>query len=207
MWNFKGTLWNSTQNILPIHWKIWFLYDTEILRALKFKSSNAFLKCPPGFSEWIIKVYSHTWNQQSAIMLHKSHKAPVPYPTMHHFVTEMCTCVLISVTKWYIVGYLIHCEICDIGQLSDTFEKETILICANITYICPLSKMIKWTLGISLSQVFTIYVHSSPLTYGPLGKSAFMTVTQAVILKMCWKNSPRSYWWLFNIKPDNGLMP
>ena len=47
MWNFKGTLWNSTQNILPIHWKIWFLYDIEILRALRFKSSNAFLKRPP----------------------------------------------------------------------------------------------------------------------------------------------------------------
>ena len=29
-----------------------------------------------------------------------------PYPTMHHFVTEMCTCVNISVTKWCIVGYL-----------------------------------------------------------------------------------------------------
>ena len=25
VWNFKGTLWNSTQNILPIHWKIWFI--------------------------------------------------------------------------------------------------------------------------------------------------------------------------------------
>ena len=37
---------------------------------------------------------------------HKSHNAPVPNPTMHHFVTEMCTPVHISVTKWYIVGYL-----------------------------------------------------------------------------------------------------
>ena len=27
------------------------------------------------------------------------------YPTMHHFVTEMCTHVHISVTKWCIVGY------------------------------------------------------------------------------------------------------
>ena len=27
------------------------------------------------------------------------------YPTMHHFVTKMCTCVHISVTKWCIVGY------------------------------------------------------------------------------------------------------
>ena len=28
------------------------------------------------------------------------------YPTVHHFVTEMCTRVHISVTKWCIVGYL-----------------------------------------------------------------------------------------------------
>ena len=50
MWNFKGTLWNSTQNILPIHWKIQFLYKCEILRALRFKSSYVFLKRPPGHS-------------------------------------------------------------------------------------------------------------------------------------------------------------
>ena len=39
---------NSTQNILPIHWKVRFLYNIEILRALRFKSSYAFLKGPPG---------------------------------------------------------------------------------------------------------------------------------------------------------------
>ena len=48
VWNFKGTLWNSTQNILPIHWKIRFLYKIGILRALRFKSLYAFLKRPPG---------------------------------------------------------------------------------------------------------------------------------------------------------------
>ena len=37
-------------------------------------------------------------------LLHKYHNASVPYPTIHHFVTEMCTCVHISVTKWCIVG-------------------------------------------------------------------------------------------------------
>ena len=37
---------------------------------------------------------------------HKSQNAPVPYPTMHHSVTKMYTCVHISVTKWCIVGYL-----------------------------------------------------------------------------------------------------
>ena len=47
VWNFKGTLWNSTQNILPIHWTIWFLCNFEILRALRFKSSYVFLKRLP----------------------------------------------------------------------------------------------------------------------------------------------------------------
>ena len=43
--SIKGTLWNSTQYILPIHWEIWFLYTIEILRGLRFKSSYVFLKC------------------------------------------------------------------------------------------------------------------------------------------------------------------
>ena len=34
----------------------------------------------------------------------KFHNASDKYPTMHHFVTEMCTHVHISVTKWCIVG-------------------------------------------------------------------------------------------------------
>ena len=34
VWNFKGTLWNSTQNILPIHWKMCILYGGQIVRAL-----------------------------------------------------------------------------------------------------------------------------------------------------------------------------
>ena len=37
---------------------------------------------------------------------HKSQNASVPYPTMQHFITEMCTCVHISVIKCCIVGYL-----------------------------------------------------------------------------------------------------
>ena len=36
---------------------------------------------------------------------HKSHDASVKYPTMHHFVTEMCTHVHICVTKYCILGY------------------------------------------------------------------------------------------------------
>ena len=36
----------------------------------------------------------------------QSHNAPVPRLTIHHIVTEMCTCVYISATKWCIKGYL-----------------------------------------------------------------------------------------------------
>ena len=57
MWNFKGTLWNSMQVILPIHWNIWFLYNINILRALRLKSSNTFLKRPPGIP--IIHAIGH----------------------------------------------------------------------------------------------------------------------------------------------------
>ena len=35
---------------------------------------------------------------------HKSHNSLENYPTMHHFVTEICTHVHISITNWCIVG-------------------------------------------------------------------------------------------------------
>ena len=41
-------------------------------------------------------------------LLYNSHNASVTYPILHQFVTEMCTYVHISVTKWCIVGYLSH---------------------------------------------------------------------------------------------------
>ena len=39
-------------------------------------------------------------------LLRKSRIAPVPYPTVHHIVTEMCTYMHISVTECCIVGYV-----------------------------------------------------------------------------------------------------
>ena len=71
MWNFKGTLWNSTQNILPIHWKIWFLYNIEILWALRFKSSYAFLKRPPGLpnSQMCLIIYAVRINSRCYLIL------------------------------------------------------------------------------------------------------------------------------------------
>ena len=51
---------------------------------------------------------------------HKSHNASEKYTTMHHFVTEMCTYVHISVTKWCIVG-------CDTGALWNLCNRYIII--------------------------------------------------------------------------------
>ena len=37
VWNFKSPLWNSTQNILPLHWKICILWRGINFRAVRFK--------------------------------------------------------------------------------------------------------------------------------------------------------------------------
>ena len=62
---------------------------------------------------------------------HKSQNASVPYPTMQHFVTEMCTCVHISVTKWCIVGYLSD-ALWDLWNGSITILPTLWCICNNL---------------------------------------------------------------------------
>ena len=47
LWNFKGTLWNYTLNILPIHWKIRFLYTAVNLRTHRFNRSTCIFEMPP----------------------------------------------------------------------------------------------------------------------------------------------------------------
>ena len=60
---------------------------------------------------------------------HKSHNALDKYPIMHHFVTEMCTHVHISVPKWCIVEYgLVHCGICATGLLDNYVWYNVVVI-------------------------------------------------------------------------------
>ena len=51
--NFKGCLWNSIQNILPIDWNIRFSYNVENLRALTFRSVYAFFNSPKSNRHYI----------------------------------------------------------------------------------------------------------------------------------------------------------
>ena len=48
---------------------------------------------------------------------HISYNALDKYPMMHHFVTEMCTHVHISVTEWCIVGHVTG-ALCDLWNRS-----------------------------------------------------------------------------------------
>ena len=94
MWNFKGTLWNSTQNILLIHWKIRFLYNIGILRALRFKSPYAFLKRPPVSSPKSVAT--------STVIIHS-------FSTTH----SKRMCMMISISSQRRMYYLVHvpCQI------------------------------------------------------------------------------------------------
>ena len=94
-------------------------FATSLLRAPVFVRLVYWVNsCDMFHSYSLIPVLSEWWLLMSCHLLganhtpspidlsYKSHNAPVLYPTMHHFVTEMCTCVHISVTKWCIVGCL-----------------------------------------------------------------------------------------------------
>ena len=70
-----------------------------ILTALSWQVANA--SSDGDVSKWYSSTLVHTTTDP----FHKPHNALDKYPTMYHFVTEMCTYVHISVTKWCIVGY------------------------------------------------------------------------------------------------------
>ena len=74
-----------------------FLVACEYIFTWKV-SEWLLIRYPPGKKQW---WFSRNWR-----VLQKSHNAPSSYATMHHFVTEMCTCVHISVTKRCIAGHL-----------------------------------------------------------------------------------------------------
>ena len=69
-WNFKGYLWNSTQNSLPIHWKIWILHDVVNIRAPRFTSSYPFSKCSQMSQTDACGICSHVIKYKPITVLH-----------------------------------------------------------------------------------------------------------------------------------------
>ena len=55
---------------------------------------------------------------QIRLDMHKCHNAPVLYPAMQPFATELCFCVHIYVTLGYIWDiFLVHCGVCQMGLI------------------------------------------------------------------------------------------
>ena len=74
----------------------------HVLFYLKFNLKLYEINVPGGLYGTTILIPYQTYHQHQR---HQSYNALDLHATMHHFVTEMCTCVHISVTKWCIVWY------------------------------------------------------------------------------------------------------
>ena len=103
---------------------------------------------------------------------HKPHNASATYPTMHHFVTEMCTRVHISVTKWYIAGYRIgalwdmrplHYWICEMDLLIWHFTIRPATIWQYLVLLNGIYLTTRWgnaiLIHVSVSITFRISTH------------------------------------------------
>ena len=110
MWNFKGYLWNSKQNIVPIHWKINLLWNIEILRALRVKSSYALLKRPPG----------GIFQYMPPNLLNKAHQIP----NLKCFVSS-CSC-LCPIENEDVVGAV---------QINYSWALSNFIVFKGVTYI------------------------------------------------------------------------
>ena len=94
---------------------------------------------------------------------HKSKNASVPYPTMQHYVTEMCTCVHIYVTKWCIVGYLSDAlwGLWD-GSIGLSAVKQKAITCANAgsPYLCRhIASLGHWALALISWKLKQVHVN------------------------------------------------
>ena len=127
---------------------------------LKIPSENgAHIVSPPQwFNTTRVDIFSGAID-----LIHKSHNAPVPYPTMHHFVTEMCACIFLlqNGALWDI--FLLHGEICEMGLLDspDNCWCKHIVIRMMIKTVC-------WYYNLNLLQLYykhAIFPFSSKLPF------------------------------------------
>ena len=97
------------------------------------------LKLPP---EWLfIALVLLTGSLVPAVwidLLHWSHNAPVLYPIMHYFVTEMCTCTFLlqNGALWHV--YQMNYGICEMGLSAWWIAVLTLVVLgAHFDNWCP----------------------------------------------------------------------
>ena len=95
---------NFSENLIGIH--------TFSFKKMHLKMSSAKWR-PFGLCHNVLKeklIYGDLVTPIGGVPIdptHSSHNPPVSYPTMHHFVTEMCTCVV----HCGIFVWVVHCGI------------------------------------------------------------------------------------------------
>ena len=87
-------------------------FSEILIEILTFSLKKMQLKMTP--AKWrpfclclnmlIVKQWHSKFSDYPIDSSHKSHDAPMPYPTMHYFVTEMCTCA-------HFCNKMLHCGI------------------------------------------------------------------------------------------------
>ena len=94
------------------------IYDTAVTKVehgsyFRRHSSPSRVSCKVSVMFWRRKRrYNGTWTIiDPSHPSHKSYNAPVPYPTMHHLLTEMCTCKFLSHNGALWDMGRVHCEI------------------------------------------------------------------------------------------------
>ena len=111
-------------------------------------------------------IWQHQWwwiqNVLRTDLMHKSHKAP--YPTIHHFVTEMCTILLQNGALWDIC--MMHCGIWEMGLL---YTRANIVVflcfdsnhCSSWFIFFGVTSMAKFYANVPTSTI--IWFKSDPL--------------------------------------------
>ena len=99
------------------------IYHVYIQACLCLFIDSKNLCCPEsvhwfciGYGPTLYFTNDHPVNSNPIDLIHKSHNGPVSYPTLHHFVTEMCTFLLQNDALWDIC--LMHCGVCEMGLLN-----------------------------------------------------------------------------------------
>ena len=106
------------------------------------------------------------------------------HPTMHHFVTEMCTHVQISVTKWCIIGY----GICATGESTLTlFHKILLIRHLTTSTIALVATVICWPYP-TLNEFYLIFfILTSDVKTSHYSISMFTKITD--IFRRQWENT------------------
>ena len=129
---------------------------------------------------WTLWYHRTGWGKRD--LLYKSYNAPVSYPTMHHFVTEMCTYLLQNGTLWDTCT-LVKCIVGFVKQVYCVRQRLSVRLSIQDTSECVMGFLQYCSLLLielhDIESVIHIFITHAPLFRGdvayvyksPLGDS------------------------------------